>query len=145
MDSFSGVKRGDWAADMAIIHSRFKVNETIQALDSETLREYLQFRVDFLEEELTELRDAIAEGSADDVVDSLTDLVVVAIGTLDAFSVDSHKAWYRVYDKNLEKEPGENPNRPNKFGFPDMIKPENWQPPTHADNIGLLSKIFNQE
>ena len=139
---------GDWVQDIANMHTKFGVNKVIRTLDKEKLRTFLKFRIDFLQEELDEMLDCMSDSyakpasRADDTVDALIDLCVVAIGTLNAFDVDAYEAWERVHEKNMEKNPGVNANRPNKFGFPDLIKPEGWQAPTHADNVGLLSKVF---
>ena len=73
-------------------------------LSPELLKEYLVFRINFLQEELDEMKTALEEKNMDDVVDALIDLSVVAIGTLDAYDVDSHEAWDRVYEKNMQKE-----------------------------------------
>ena len=140
---------GDWVKDIAEMHTKFGVNPVIRNLDKEKLRTFLKFRIDFLMEELTELRDEFDDKfshtpsqRADNTVDALIDLCVVAIGTLDAFDVDSYEAWARVRDANMEKEPGVNPSRPNPLGLPDMIKPAGWTAPSHADNVGLFSKVF---
>jgi NTP pyrophosphatase (non-canonical NTP hydrolase) len=135
-------KKTDWIADIAALHTKFGTNLAVRTFDGKKLRSYLQFRIDFLKEELQELQDAVDAGAPDDVVDALIDLCVVAIGTLNAFNVDAYEAWNRVHEKNMQKTAGVNPTRPNAFGFPDMIKPENWTPPTHADNIGLLARLF---
>jgi predicted HAD superfamily Cof-like phosphohydrolase len=82
------------------------------------------------------------KNSAEDVVDALIDLCVVAIGTLNAFEVDADLAWMRVHEKNMQKEVGIKATRPNPLGLPDLIKPEGWEAPTHADNVGLLSKLY---
>lgn len=134
-----------WVADIAAMHTKFGVNDVIRNLDKEKLRKFLEFRINFLQEELDEMKKAFAEGgenAADDTVDALIDLCVVAIGTLDAYDVNSYVAWNRVHGKNMEKEPGIKPGRPNPLGLPDLIKPEGWTPPTHTDNVGLLSKVF---
>lgn len=128
-----------WVKDIADMHAKFGVNPIIRNLDGEQLRTYLRFRRDFLQEELDELYDAV---SADDVVDALIDLCVVAIGTLNAFDVDAYEAWNRVHEKNMQKNAGVNPTRPNALGLPDLVKPEGWSPPTHADNVGLLAKVY---
>jgi len=73
-----------------------------------------------------------------EIVDALIDLCVVAIGTLDAFGVDAHKAWDEVLQANLNKEPGVKESRPNPFGLPDLIKPEDWEAPNHIENTGRL-------
>ena len=77
---------------------------------------------------------------AEEVVDAMIDLCVVAIGTLDIYRVDSHKAWNEILRANMAKEPGVKPSRPNPLGLPDLIKPEGWTGPDHTGNHGLLGK-----
>lgn len=67
---------------------------------------------------------------------------MVAIGTLDAYEVNSLEAWDRVLQANMAKEVGIKPSRPNPLGLPDLIKPTGWVAPTHVDNVGLLAKVF---
>lgn len=128
-----------WTKDIAEMHEKFGVNEKVKQLSEESLKTFLKFRIDFLQEELDEMKTA---KNADDVVDALIDLCVVAIGTLDTFQVDSQLAWDRVHAANIAKEVGIKPSRPNPLGLPDLIKPEGWQAPYHYDNVGLLSKIY---
>lgn len=137
----------DWVTDMRQMHSKFKVRECVEQFDQEKLRKFLEFRINFLQEELDEMKKAFAEGgpnAADDTVDALIDLCVVAIGTLDAYKVDSDLAWRRVHQKNMEKEIGIKESRPNPLGLPDLIKPQGWTAPSHADNVGLLGKVFKE-
>jgi len=129
----------NWVSDIAEMHQKFGVNPAIEKLDVEGLNAFLDFRIKFLEEELTEMKDAL---TADDVVDALIDLCVVAIGTLDAFGVDAYKAWDRVHLANMSKEVGVKASRPNPLNLPDLIKPLGFVAPTHADNVGLLGKIY---
>lgn len=139
-------EKTDWVADISAMHAKFGVNSVVTLMEPPSLRAFLEFRVNFLQEELDEIWLAINEGgekAADDIVDGLIDLCVVAIGTLDAFSVNPHEAWNRVHSKNMQKEVGINPNRPNGFGLPDLVKPAGWTAPSHFDNVGLLSKVFN--
>lgn len=128
----------NWVRDIADMHSKFGVNQVVVNFDNDKLAKFLEFRVKFLQEELDELKTAT---EAEDVVDALIDLAVVAIGTLDAYNVDSYEAWNRVHKKNMEKEVGVKASRPNKLGLPDLIKPQGWQAPTHIDNVGLISRI----
>lgn len=137
----------DWVIDMRRMHAKFKVRETVETFDKEKLRKFLEFRINFLQEELDEMKKAFAEGgpnAADDTVDALIDLCVVAIGTLDAYKVDSHKAWDAVHKANMAKEIGIKPERINPLGLPDLIKPKGWQAPSHKDNVGLLNKVFEE-
>lgn len=139
----------NWVDDIADMHTKFGVNPVITNLDKEKLLTFLKFRIDFLQEEIDELKDAAfnpdykkPDARADDIVDALIDLCVVAIGTLNAYEVDSFTAWTRVHDANMTKSPGVNPTRPNELGLPDMVKPADFKAPSHADNVGLLSKVF---
>lgn len=129
----------NWVSDIADMHTKFGVNAVVRDFDKEKLTKFLQFRIGCLQEELDELKDA---ETADDAVDALIDLIVFAIGTLDAYQVDSIKAWGRVYDANMAKEVGVKEERPNPFGLPDLIKPEGWVAPQHKDNTGLLDVVF---
>lgn len=131
-----------WPADIEDMHNKFSVNTVIRNLDKDKLAKFLEFRLNFLQEELDEARNA---KSADDIVDACIDLCVVAIGTLNAFDVDAYTAWNRVHEKNMQKEPGIKASRPNPLGLPDLIKPKGWTSPIHVDNVGLLTKLFEQE
>ena len=129
----------DFVNDMKDMHTKYGVRPVIESFDKEKLALFLEFRANFLQEELDELKTA---KNADDVVDALIDLCVVAIGTLDAYGVDSYTAWDRVFQANMNKEVGVKASRPNLLGLPDLIKPQGWVAPTHADNVGLLSKVY---
>ena len=101
------------------------------------LKKYLEFRINFLQEELDETqRAAFIYEDPEEIVDGLIDLCVVAIGTLDAFGVDANAAWDEVLKANMAKEVGVKPERPNPLGLPDLMKPEGWQPPSHEGNTG---------
>ena len=135
----------NWVQDINDMHKRFGVHKwvvkKIAEGDTASLRKYMQFRIDFLKEELKETSDAFEAGDAEEIVDGLIDLCVVAIGTLDAFGIDAYKAWDAVHTANMTKEPGVKPSRPNPLGLPDLIKPEGWVAPSHEGNHGLISKL----
>ncbi len=97
--------------------------------------EFLRFRQRFLEEELREVDEAIEAKDPDKLVDSIIDLCVVAIGTLDLGKINVYKAWDDVFDKNMQKRAGENSTRSGSKGF-DLVKPEGWIPPSHVGNLG---------
>jgi len=131
----------DWVRDIAGMHKYYGVNDKVQEFDAEKLKQFLQFRMSFLMEELDETKKAVRENDAEEIVDGLIDLCVVAIGTLDAMGIDSHEAWTQVLRANLAKEVGIKPERPNPLGLPDLIKPAGWKAPSHAKNHGLLTKL----
>jgi hypothetical protein len=128
----------NWVKDMQDMHAKFGVNTVVRGLDKAKLTAFIQFRIKFLQEELDEM---IVSDNGDDTVDALIDLCVVAIGTLDALDVNAYTAWDRVLEANMAKEVGIKASRPNPLGLPDLIKPEGWTAPSHADNVGLLSKV----
>lgn len=123
------------------MHNFYGMTEKHDELGFEARQKLLQFRIDFLQEEIDEMKDA---KSAEDIVDALIDLVVVAIGTLDAFAVDGQQAWDEVLEANMAKKAGVNPSRPNPLGLPDLIKPEGWEAPSHEGNTGNLSRLFEK-
>jgi len=133
----------DWVHDIGEMHRKYGVNQwvekTLEDGDFDKLRKFLEFRMNFLDEELGETKEAIANGDASEVVDGLIDLCVIAIGTMDAFGVDPRASWNRVHKANMAKEVGVKESRPNPLGLPDMVKPEGWQPPEHGDNVGHLA------
>lgn len=131
--------KSQWVKNISSMHKKFGVNDAIDKFDDVKLKSFLDFRIKFIQEELDELKTST---SADDVVDALLDICVVAIGTLDAYNVDADLGWMRIHEKNMAKEVGIKKERPNPLGLPDLIKPDGWTPPTHADNVGLLSKIY---
>ena len=131
----------NWAHDIMMMHEKYGVFDKVQAFDKEKLNKFLEFRIKFLEEEMNELSTA---ETADDVVDALIDLCVVAIGTLDLFDVSANIAWDRVHEANMNKQVGIKESRPNPLGLPDLVKPEGWTAPSHKDNVGLLGMLFDE-
>ena len=133
----------DWVKDINEMQYKYGVHKWIHDNrdNKENLRRYLEFRIDFLREELDETEAALVSMDSEEIVDGLIDLCVVAIGTLDAFGVDPYKAWDEILRANLSKEVGVKPERPNPMGLPDLIKPEDWEGPDHSDNHGKLNNI----
>lgn len=135
----------NWVQDINDMHAKFGVHKWVAQKvaegDIESLRKFMQFRISFLKEELTETDNAFASNDHEEIIDGLIDLCVVAIGTLDAFGVDAYKAWDAVHAANMAKEPGVKPSRPNPLGLPDLIKPSDWQPPSHFGNHAIVSKL----
>ena len=130
----------DWMQDIKEMHDHYGFRAWVEKNkdNPEILKTLLKFRLDFLKEELTEAYTALEEGNGEEITDAMIDLCVVAIGTLDMFSVDSEKAWDEVHRANMAKQPGVKPNRPNPLGLPDLIKPEGWVGPNHDGNIGKM-------
>lgn len=133
----------NWVQDINDMHRKFGVHtwmsEQLVAGDKEKLQKFLEFRIKFLQEELSETAKAVNEKDPEEIVDGLIDLCVVAIGTLDAFGIDAYKAWDEIHNANMSKESGVKESRPNPLGLPDLIKPEGWKGPDHGGNYGYLT------
>ena len=135
----------DWVNDINKMQTKYGVREWISNASPFELKKYLEFRLDFIKEEYDETREAMIMEDAEEIVDGLIDICVVAIGTLDAMGVNSHKAWNTVLEANMAKEVGIKEERPNPLGLPDLIKPEGWVAPTHEWNHGLIPYSFKDE
>lgn len=129
----------NWVKDIGEMHAHYGFHDAIKKMPAKKLLEFFQFRIKFLQEELKELEEA---DTPEDAIDALIDLCVVAIGTLDAFDVDAHAAWNRVFTANMSKRVGIKESRPNPLGLPDLVKPEGWQAPDHKDLRSLLDHVF---
>lgn len=133
----------NWVKDIYDMHAKYGVHAAVENFDAEKLRQFLQFRLSFLDEELAETK-AAASGEkidAEEVVDGLIDLCVVAIGTLDAFGVNAYQAWEKVHEANMNKEVGVKASRPNPLKLPDLVKGPEWKAPSHEGNHGKLGGL----
>tara|TARA_R110000737_G_scaffold143157_6_gene173773 strand:- start:2477 stop:2872 length:396 start_codon:yes stop_codon:yes gene_type:complete len=130
----------NWIKDIEEMHEKYQVHDWVKN-NPEKLEQLLHFRVAFLKEEFVETFKATGEKDAEEIVDGLIDLCVVAIGTLDLMGVDAEKAWNMVFNANMAKEVGVKESRPNPLGLPDLIKPEGWTAPDHTGNHGLLVNL----
>ena len=128
----------DWVADIRNMHDHYGLTEVFEAFDDEKKKLFLEFRANFLQEELDELKANM--DNPEEIVDALVDLCVVAIGTLDTYGVNAHRAWDEVLTANMNKRVGIKEGRPNPLGLPDLMKPEGWTPPSHEGNHGRLTK-----
>ena len=130
----------DWVKDIYLMQGKYLTRQWVKD-NPEKWKAFLDFRIDFIREELEETEAALVSMDAEEIVDGLIDLCVVAIGTLDAFGVNPYKAWDEVLEANMAKEVGKKPSRPNPLGVPDLIKPDNWKGPSHKGNHGKLNNI----
>ena len=133
----------DWVKDINEMQTKYKTREWVwdNRKNPEKLAEFLRFRIGFLQEELDETQAAFQRKDAEEIVDGLIDLCVVAIGTLDAYGVDPYKAWNEVLNANMQKEIGIKESRPNPLGVPDLVKPDTWEAPSHKGNHGKFNDI----
>lgn len=131
-----------WHEDVREMYEKFGmldwVNDQIELGRGDKLYKLLEFRLNFLDEELLEARKAFAAENRAEIVDAMIDMCVIAIGTLELFGVDAQRAWEEVHSANMSKRPGVKPGRPNPLGLPDLMKPSGFVSPNHSDNVGAL-------
>ena len=142
--------KSEWLSDINDMHYKFGATEWVENMhhskNYKLLKDFLAFRLDFLEEEFEETQAAFFKNDSKEVVDGLIDLIVIAIGTLDLFKCDADEVWDKIHNSNMLKEPGANKSRQNPFGLPDMVKPEGWLGPRITEkNCGILPDILNPE
>jgi NTP pyrophosphatase (non-canonical NTP hydrolase) len=91
-----------------------------------------------LEEELTELRDAVLNNDIAGQADALIDLIYFALGGLFRMGIPFQACWERVHSKNMTKVIGVKASRncPN-----DAIGGPDWTPPNH-DVLLNMPKAF---
>lgn len=121
--------------DIQTMHDKYEVLRWA-AENPDKLQDLGKLRMVMLTEEFNETVEAFAASDAEEVIDGLIDIIVIAIGTLDIFGVDVQEAWDLVYKANMSKEVGVKEGRPNPLGLPDLIKPEGWTAPCHRSNHG---------
>ena len=137
----------DLILDIKKMQQQYSVDKwiSVNKKDPAMLEAYLNFRINFLEEELQETRSALQNYHHADIVDGLIDICVVALGTLDAFGVNTYKAWNDVLRANMAKQVGVKLTRPNPLGLPDLIKPADWIEPEHTDNVGHFNNLTGEK
>lgn len=134
----------DWVFDIQEMHKHYGHKEAAFSFDGAKLKKLLEFRNNFLQEEMNELKQATEDGNADEVLDALIDICVVAIGTMNLFNCDAENAWNDVLRANMSKENGVKASRPNPLGLPDLIKPSGWVGPDHDGRAGSLYECLKQ-
>ena len=87
-----------------------------------------QLRIDLIEEELNELKEAINKKDLKEVADALTDILYVTYGAGHAFGIDLDKCFDEVQNSNMSKLDENGKPIYNEFGKvmkgPNYFKPD---------------------
>ena len=67
------------------------------------IEKIVKLRVDLIEEELTELKQAVQRQDIKEVADALTDILYVTYGAGHAFGIDLDKCFQEVQNSNMSK------------------------------------------
>lgn len=109
--------------DVRAFHKKFDILNNDQP--TMLTRRKLQERIECMQEELDEFKNAVFNQDFAEQADALIDLVYFAKGTAVMMGLPWDKLWDDVQRANMEKVRGV-----GKRGHAvDMVKPEGWQPP----------------
>lgn len=82
-------------------HNRFRIQSSgTPNLENEEL---IQLRVDLIDEEFSELKEAISKRDIVGVADALTDILYVTYGAGDVFGIDLDECFNDVHSSNMSK------------------------------------------
>jgi predicted HAD superfamily Cof-like phosphohydrolase len=127
--------------DVGAFHEKFGLHNTTWHPEGPHVMstELEEFRLKFLDEELQELRDGLAEEDEAKTFDALLDLVYVAMGTAHLRGYPWQAGWDAVQAANMSKERAlSNEDTRSKRGSSyDVVKPDGWTAP---DIEGVLSR-----
>lgn len=118
-------------ADIATFHHKMglPLGDKDRLLGDKKIQE---FRTKFLDEELNEFKEALAEGDRVKAFDALLDLVYVAGGTALFMGVTPAKwnaGWSAVQQANMAKERVANAKSSKRESDFDVVKPKGWVGP----------------
>ncbi len=97
-------------------------------------QEQFNLYVNLIKEELDELKVAINDCDPEEIVDALTDILVVTIGAAHSMGADVEGAWKEVMRTNfakIDKDTGKVRKREDGK----VLKPVGWQPPKLSEFV----------
>ena len=120
--------------DVGEFHKKFDlpVYQGADAIPVERWRDtgLMEYRSNFMQEELDEFNKAFAEGDIAGMADALVDLVYVAQGTAHMLHLPWEVLWDDVQRANMTKERAAKDGSNSKRGSAwDVVKPEGWVGP----------------
>ena len=99
--------------------------------------------VNLIDEEVKELKEAINNCDNVELLDALTDILVVTIGAIHSMGADAEGAWKEVMRTNfakIDKETGKVRKREDGK----VLKPLGWEPPNLKTYVSKEEAIIKQ-
>ncbi len=98
-------------------------------------KDVMDYRIDFIQEELDELIEAQVNDDLEGMLDALVDIMYVTLGTAWLMNLPILDAWDRVHHANMQKVRVENSSDPRskRNHHLDIVKPDNWVRPYLKD------------
>ena len=110
------------------------INMFATACDQPPSVENYEMYLGLIDEEYTELQDAIEANDPVEQLDALVDILVVTMGAIRAAGWDGEAAWKEVMDTNFAKiDPDTGKVRKREDGK--VLKPEGWKAPELAQFV----------
>lgn len=125
--------------DLRAFHAKF--GHSRPSKPSFLTPELADFRIKFLQEELDEYKDAVANGDMAKQFDALIDLVYIAIGTADLQGFPWEEGWAEVQQANMAKQRATSSHQSKRGSSFDVIKPDGWVGP---DIEGVLARASKE-
>lgn len=123
----------DFFKDVGEFHLKFGLPVEGDDVPHPLEPELLNFRFDFLLEELREFGHAAASDDLPEMADALVDLIYVACGTAHLMGLPLNELWDDVHQANMTKQRAATDGSDSKRGSSfDVIKPEGWVGPDGA-------------
>ena len=99
-------------------------DQTVNGFNQEQFKLYVKL----IEEEFTELKEAINNNDMLETLDALEDILVVTVGAIHSMGADGEGGWNEVMRTNFVKVDPET-GKVRKRSDGKVLKPEGWQPP----------------
>lgn len=148
--------------DVIDFHDRFGLSELANDIPYTLDNELLEFRANFMQEELNEYceanglvmneegkwvkRPGVQMVNLEKALDGLIDLAYVLYGTvhLHGFRGIWQAAWDAVHQANMQKVRVERADDSKRGSTFDVVKPEGWQPPNLSSLLGFEEPAIKQ-
>jgi predicted HAD superfamily Cof-like phosphohydrolase len=127
----------DLNGDVVAFHEKFQAQNPTRLPNHELEPKMQEFAIKHLQEELDEYKAAVARRDSVDVLDSLVDLIYVALGAVHkhGMSPSFDEAWRRVHSANMAKVRAEKATDSKRGAAFDIVKPVGWIPPDLSDLV----------
>lgn len=111
----------DWQNDVKLFHEKF--GAVVGNINAPVAKEVVELRKRLIEEEHTELQNAIDVNNYDYIAKESADLIYVILGTMVSYGIDINPVWDAVQASNMAKVGGA--KRPDGK----VLKPAGWKAP----------------
>lgn len=120
--------------DVRAFHERFALHHEGSGAPRLLTASELEFRFEFMREELTEFKSDHDRGDLCGAADALADLVWVVLGTAHLMHLPFDEVWAEVRRANMSKvrSAGDDDPRSKRKSAMDVVKPDGWVAPDHA-------------